>query len=187
MPFRTQYIQTDGSLNADGSIYQWQVPITGSADLSTFNITSYVNSSSYYDASIMYRYMPNPSTLANNSTQGMHVQFIAAESIITSKLLYVTSGGGIGVADADASNMMPAIGIYASSASAGDSINVFVYGIYKETGLNFATGKPVYVGTDGYPTTTAPSGTGKCVQVLGVADTPDSMVFFPTYDFMILK
>jgi hypothetical protein len=190
MPFTTQYIQTDGSLNVDGSIYVYQELFEGGGDISTFELASYVNSSSYYDASIMYRYMPNPSTLATYEVQGIYVNLIAAETITGGgKCVYVTSGGGVGPADADASNKMPAIGMWASvsTANAGDSINVLVYGIFKSDSFAFTTGKPVYVGTDTYPTTTAPSGAGKCVQVIGVADSYRSFVFFPTYDFMVLK
>jgi hypothetical protein len=193
MSFRTQYIQIDGSLNVDGSIFVYQEILAGGdVDLSTFDINSYVNSSSYYDASIMRRFLPNPSIGLSGSPiyEGLFVRLIADTSISANIPVFVTSGGGVGICEADASNKMPCIGVTKNAGNAGDNIDVFIYGVIRNTSSlfnTFAIGKPVYMGTDPYFTTTIPSSAGYCVQVLGISDSESSMVFFPTYDFMVLK
>jgi hypothetical protein len=194
MPFRTSYIQIDGSLNIDGSIFQWQVPFTGgSVDISTLLIEQYVNSSSYYDGSLMYRIMPNPSTgLGNTDSQGMYVRFTAIESIFTGYCVRIyTSNPYVGLADADASNLMPAVMLYPASGgglSTGQAGNFLMYGVIRYTSWAWTVGKQLYVSnTAGSLTTTAPTGSADIVQVLGISQSPDAVLFRPSPNFIQLK
>jgi hypothetical protein len=177
------YVKALASGSTSNSVYynsgtgEMTYAAAGAPDISTLNIDSYV------DASVL----PDPSLLSVTA-RGTFISLTAAETITTSKLIYINSSGRAAIADADASNMMPAVGIYeGASVSAGSVARFLINGVYRETGLNFAIGKPVYVGTDGSPTTTAPSTATDCVQVVGISVSPKSMIFNPSLDFVVLK
>lgn len=194
MPFRTKNIQIDGSLNIDGSLFQWQVPFVASSDISTLYIESYVNSSSYYDASLMYWKLPNPSTGLSLTYigEGYFVNFTAGTAIDTKKVIYCTNTGRVAPADADASTTMPGIGFYlatltGSQLSSGNAANFLILGSYKNTTISITIGKQVYVDTQGEPTTSAPTGSNDCVQVIGITNSPRSFIARPSPNFIQLK
>jgi len=166
-------------------------PTGGDVDISTLSIESYVNTSTYYDSSIRYRTMPEPSTGfgSGNGAEGLFVNFKAANTISSYYCGYIDTGGRIALADADASNMMPAVAINTtgSSLSAGTNYNLLIYGVVRNTAWNFAIGQPVYVGLSGEVTTTMPSSAPDCVQVIGRTISPDSIIFNPSPDFVVLK
>ena len=166
-------------------------PSGGDVDISTLSIESYVNTSTYYDSSIRYRTMPEPSTGfgSGNGAEGLFVNFKAANTISSYYCGYIDTGGRIALADADASNMMPAVAINTtgSSLSAGTNYNLLIYGVVRNTSWNFAIGQPVYVGLSGEVTTTMPSSAPDCVQVIGRTISPDSIIFNPSPDFVVLK
>lgn len=166
-------------------------PSGGDVDISTLSIESYVNTSTYYDSSIRYRTMPEPSTGfgSGNGAEGLFVNFKAANTISSYYCGYIDTGGRIALADADASNMMPAVAINTtgSSLSAGTNYNLLIYGVVRNTAWNFAIGQPVYVGLSGEVTTTMPSSAPDCVQVIGRTVSPDSIIFNPSPDFVVLK
>ncbi len=166
-------------------------PSGGDVDISTLSIESYVNTSTYYDSSIRYRTMPEPSTGfgSGNGAEGLFVNFKAANTISSYYCGYIDTGGRIALADADASNMMPAVAINTtgSSLSAGTNYNLLIYGVVRNTAWNFAIGQPVYVGLSGEVTTTMPSSAPDCVLVIGRTVSPDSIIFNPSPDFVVLK
>ena len=166
-------------------------PSGGDVDISTLSIESYVNTSTYYDSSIRYRTMPEPSTGfgSGNGAEGLFVNFKAANTISSYYCGYIDTGGRIALADADASNMMPAVAINTTggSLSAGTNYNLLIYGVVRNTAWNFAIGQPVYVGLSGEVTTTMPSSAPDCVQVIGRTVSPDSIIFNPSPDFVVLK
>jgi hypothetical protein len=59
--------------------------------------------------------------------------------------------------------------------------------VVRNTSWNFAIGQPVYVGLSGEVTTTMPSSAPDCVQVIGRTISPDSIIFNPSPDFVVLK
>jgi hypothetical protein len=84
---------------------------------------------------------------------------------------------------------MPAVAINTTggSLSAGTNYNLLIYGVVRNTSWNFAIGQPVYVGLSGEVTTTMPSSAPDCVQVIGRTISPDSIIFNPSPDFVVLK
>ena len=160
------------------------------SDISTLDINSYVNSSSYYDASLMYRKYPNPSTgLGNTDSQGLYCNLEAGATISNFSLGYIDTNGRVSLAGADASNLMPAVCLNTSggSTSAGTSYDFLIYGVVKNTGWSLTIGKPVYVSATGTVTSTPPSSATQCVQVIGRAISPNSILFNPSPDFVVLK
>ena len=163
-------------------------------DISTLSIESYVNSSSYYDGSLAYLKshltLSEPSTgLANYASQGIYCTFVAANTIGSFSTGYVNTSGRLALADADASNMMPAVALNTTGASmtAGNTYSVLIYGIVYNSAWNFTIGKQVYVGLSGEVTSTKPTAAIDCVQVIGTAISPDSIIFNPSPDFIVLK
>ena len=86
------------------------------------------------------------------------------------------------LADADASASMPCIGIVESNTNN----TIVVGGIYTHGSAIFTAGAIVYVGTDGLPTTTAPSGSGDQLQRIGVALTTTTMIVHISLDVIEL-
>jgi hypothetical protein len=195
MPFRTQYIQTDGSLNVDGSIFLRQVPLSTGVSLSGINIASYVNSSSYYDASIMNRYLPNPSTAVVQGNplgaQGIFVTLTTTSQIVIATGARIGIDGKAAAADPDASTSMPAVALNPANAAYndGETKPYLTFGVYRQSGqgLGLVTGKQVFLKADGRLTTICPSIAGQCIQVVGIATSADSIIWNPSPDFVILK
>lgn len=161
------------------------------ADISTLSIESYVNSSSYYDASIKNHFFPNPSTgLGNTEAQGLYAQFVAGEAITAWRGVHMNTDGKVYMADADVSSGMPAIALSIAAVSSGATGDFLIYGVVRNTGWAFNIGKPVYIqaGTslDGQLTSTMPSGTADVVQVVGIATSPDSLIWNPSVDFVVI-
>ena len=164
----------------------------GAPDISTLDIASYVNSSTYYDGSLNYRIYPNPSTgLSSIDSRGMYAPFIAGEAITAGRAVHMHSSGKVYMADADASNGMPAIAFAPDAVNSGATGNFLLYGPVRNTAWTFTIGEQVYIlantTTDGQLTSTMPSGTGDCVQVVGIATSPDSLIFNPSPDFVVIK
>jgi hypothetical protein len=163
------------------------------ADISTLNIASYVNSSTYYDSSLMYRRMPNPSTgLSNSSSQGQYVNLVAGENITTNYAVCIRPDGKAYHANANASDYMPAVALNATGAtiSSGGSADFLVHGVAKVANSTyFQAGKPVYMyaGIAGYIYYSRPTAANSCVQVLGIAISNNSMIWNPSPDFIVLK
>jgi len=165
----------------------------GGTDISTLNIASYVNSSTYYDASLMYRRMPNPSTgLSNSSSQGQYVNLVAGETITSNYAVCIRPDGKAYHARANASDYMPAVALNTtgSSVTSGNSADFLVHGVAKVANSTyFQAGKPVYVydGINGYIYYTRPTAANSCVQVLGMAISNNAMIWNPSPDFIVLK
>jgi len=161
-------------------------------DISTLSIESYVNSSTYYDASIAYRRFPEPSTgLGNDDSQGLYCTFTVGGSntISSGYCCYIDTQGKIQACDADSSSLMPCVTINSSGSliGPGDVRSLLIYGVIRNTSYSFTIGKPIYVNTSGYPSTSPPTGSQDCVQIIGYAISPDAFIFNPSVDFVILK
>lgn len=133
---------------------------------------------------------PNPSTgLGNTDSQGLYCNLEAGAAISNFSLGYIDTNGRVSLADADASNLMPAVCLNTSggSTSAGTSYDFLIYGVVKNTGWSLTIGKPVYVSATGTVTSTPPSSATQCVQVIGRAISPNSILFNPSPDFVVLK
>ena len=101
----------------------------------------------------------NPMT--SNLDIGSYGSIITITHSVTSGKCVYMNGAVPTQADANSPTMMPAIGISLGSNE------ILIDGIWTTTGLT--AGAEYYVGTDGSPTTTAPSSSGDQVQRIGVA------------------
>lgn len=167
------------------------VPAGG--DISTLNIQSYVNTSTYYDGSLMYQRMPNPSTgLSNSTAQGAYVNLVAGESITANYAVCIRPDGKAYHARANASDYMPAVALNTTggTVSSGSSADFLVHGVAKVgSGTYFQAGKQVYVydGINGYIYYSKPTAANSCVQVVGIAISRESLIWNPSPDFIVLK
>ena len=189
----------NGDTSTAGNIFVKNMSSQSSSDIVYYQstgqlthspIASYVNSSSYYDASITYRRFPEPSTgLGALDSQGMYCNFVAGATVKSGYCCYITSTGRVGLADADASSTMPCVAINTTGGalSAGYTYSLLIYGPVRYIGYSFTPGKPVYVSTTGFPTTTPPSSAPQCVQVIGYAISRNAFIFNPSPDFIVLK
>jgi len=128
---------------------------------------------------------------ADNSVQGIVIEFLATEAITQFDAVYVsTTTGRVGRADANDANKLPAIGIaIEAQGSAGSSVRVLTHGVYRDDGGfggNMTVGADLYVSeTPGTLTTTAPGDDGDFVQLMGVAIGVRSAFINP--DFTIIE
>jgi hypothetical protein len=92
-----------------------------------------------------------------------------------------SSTGKMIVADADAASTMPCVAICIEGGSADDVVDFVFYGFIRDDSWSFTPGDLLYCSTAGYVVTTAPSGSGDQVQVIGVATHADRVFFNPSY------
>jgi hypothetical protein len=112
---------------------------------------------------------------ADDTAQGIVIEFLAAEAITQWDAVYVsTTTGRVGRANSAAAGTMPAIGVaIEAQGSAGSSVRVLTHGVYRDGGGfggNLTIGNEVYAPeADGTLTGTRPSSAGDFIQVMGVA------------------
>lgn len=129
----------------------------------------------------------DPSTgLSSPDSRGTYITINSGTSFVAGNPAYLNTSGNAQVVALSSSDNFPAFGIAVESFGAG-SAKFLIHGLYRNTALNFTVGKQVYVGTGGSLTTTRPTTAGDCVQVMGIATSPDSMIVNPSPDFVYLK
>ena len=115
----------------------------------------------------------------------------AGENIANFSVVCIYIDGRAHLADADSSAYMPAIAMNTTGGtiSSGAQGDFLIFGIVRNTAWAFTIGKPIYVdpATDGVISSTMPTTASECVQVVGYAISPDSFVFNPSPDFVVLK
>jgi hypothetical protein len=113
---------------------------------------------------------------------------VGAGGVTKGKFVYVISSGT--VANYSSSVTSPVIGVVLKSVASGGTCRVLLNGFARNQSWSFsapAIGKPVYVGSNGYPTETAPTASGGMVQIVGVATGGQYMIVNPQLVTVTLK
>lgn len=112
--------------------------------------------------------------------------FTAGENLTAGDLVYVSAAGTVWKADANAV-AKSAIGFVLAGASAAASCNVYFEGtITGLTGLTAGSKYFLSASTTGGITTTAPSGSGDIVQLVGVATSTTTLSFSPNAPIVLV-
>lgn len=141
------------------------------------------------DNSIKNINIPETSTISTGKFFGRTIDLVTGASISPLTCVIPNSSGVVIVADADSSALVPAIAINAGTttfSSIGSTYRFLTNGIIK-TSSAWTPGKQLYLSSTGTLTQVAPLTTGRCVQVLGIALTNNSIYFNPSMDFIVIK
>ena len=115
----------------------------------------------------------DPSLSTNLEYEGTVLE-LTVSGLTVGQCVYVNGNNTGALADADAVGTMPAIGIYVGTNM------VLTHGVIRQDTWGWTAGQRVYVGTDGTLTSTAPSGTGDYVQIMGIAVNVDAVMIMPS-------
>lgn len=113
----------------------------------------------------------------------------AGENLVFGDICYRKSDGKFWKADADAASTMPARVMAVATINADATGKFLRFGYVRNDAWTLTSGSPVYPsGTSGGITHTAPSGTGKIVQIVGeaISANPDIMFFSPDRTYLEL-
>jgi hypothetical protein len=100
--------------------------------------------------------------------------------------VYIDSDGESRKADSDSTSTMPAIGLKIGDSGLGSDYIVTHGNVYKAS-WGLTKGAVYYVsGTAGGLTTTAPTGSGKVVQAIGIATSANNLYVNPSYNNVAL-
>lgn len=127
---------------------------------------------------------------SGNTGNGIYITVTSAAALNIGDVVYINSSSKAAKIDADQASTMPGICIMVESASAaGETKKCLTHGPFKfSSSPSYTVGGIVYGSTTaGATTTTAPSGTGDQVQVLGVALAADTIYFNPSYVLVEVK
>tara|TARA_Y100000310_G_C20694681_1_gene824704 strand:+ start:690 stop:1319 length:630 start_codon:yes stop_codon:yes gene_type:complete len=121
--------------------------------------------------------------LALNS-KGITEELTAGESLVNSDLCYLKEDGKMWKVDADAESTADTLLAIATATISGDATGTFLlYGIHTTSGLT--AGDIQYVSTtEGEWTSTAPSGTGDIVRIIGYALDTTVLFFKPDNSYI---
>lgn len=118
---------------------------------------------------------------ADHTATGDMETVTVGETVAFPDLLFCKSDSKWWKADADASTTMPGMRMALESKNADEACIVLEKGYARDDSWSFTTGALIYAScTAGAYTTTAPSGTGDQVQVVGQAAAPTKLKFFPS-------
>jgi len=123
----------------------------------------------------------NASLAFDHSALGMTDTYnVAANSVGFGGALYLKSDGSLYNSDADARSTMPCLALALSAGTGGKT--VLLIGLIRDDSWNWTPGGLVYAsGTTGQLTQTIPTGTGKLVQIVGIAKAINVLFFNPSY------
>jgi hypothetical protein len=125
---------------------------------------------------------PTPDT--DHTAEGFKATMTVGETVALFDVLYMKSDGKLWKADADAEATMPVTYIALAAITANNSGEVGLRVYCRDDTWAWTVGGLIYVSTTpGAMTQTAPSGTGDIVQVIGVAQTADIILFNPDYAY----
>jgi hypothetical protein len=106
----------------------------------------------------------------------------AGENLVFGDVCYMKSDGKLWKADYNSSTTMPGIAIAGESISAGTTGTFILPCSYvRDNTWNWTAGSLLYTGTSGSIASTAPSGSGDQIQVLGISISGDIILFNPSY------
>ena len=125
---------------------------------------------------------------SDHTCSGLTVTLTAHESTTLFQIGFINGSGEIALADADAAATMP-VRAMATAAINADATGVYLLRGYAiDASWNWTPGGPLYAsGTPGALTQTAPTGTGKVVQIVGYAVTATIIHFTPDLCFLELS
>ena len=115
----------------------------------------------------------DPTLTANQTYEGTILE-LTVSGLTFGQCVYVSGNNTGALADADAVGTMPSIGVFVATNK------VLTHGIVRYDSWTWTAGQRVYVGTDGNLTSTAPSGTGDYVQIMGVAVNATAVMIMPS-------
>ena len=109
--------------------------------------------------------------------------FVAAEAITKGQIVYITTSGTAGVADANASGKQQAVGVALNGVGAGQAVDVLVQGpVYGFTLTSQAYGAALYLSdTVGALADAAGTMTVPCGRVMPLSDKDKTKVFYAQF------
>ncbi len=117
---------------------------------------------------------------SDHTVNGLKATFTAGESLVFGDVCYYKSDGKMWKADADAASTMPVVAMAAESIDADDPGEFLLFGFARDDSWSFSLGDILYASTSGGAiTTTAPSGSGDQIQIIGVALNSNAALFDP--------
>ena len=118
---------------------------------------------------------------ADHTACGIICDGVAGATVAFGQLLYLAvADSRWEKADADAeATTKPLLGICLSSGDDGDAILLLLIGFFRDDSITITKGAPVFVSCSvGEVTSTAPSGSGDCVRVVGHGHDDTHTIFF---------
>lgn len=127
----------------------------------------------------------NQAPLTGN-TSGLVIPITAGENFSMGDSCYIKSSDGKAYkADATDNTKFPARYIASTAISSGVSGNFLRTGIASLNTWSWTTGAQLFLSTTGSMTQTAPSGSGNCIQVLGIALSATIVDFNATTNYLV--
>jgi hypothetical protein len=128
------------------------------------------------------------SLTSNGTWSGLVSSYTAGGTIVQWDLVYIDSSGKVEKANAGAAATVPVIGMATASVSTNDPVIILTYGYVRYDTWNWTVNGLIYASaTAGQLTQTAPTGTGKQIDVVGVAITSHIILLNPNYMILELK
>jgi hypothetical protein len=183
------YVKDDEKIIfGDGSDASLEYDENGTDQLRVSGKTVFDNDMEIADSKFLEFASAAGTPTANNTVQGVVIEFLAAEAITQFDAVYIsTTTGRVGRALATNAAKMPVIGIaIETQGSAGSSVRVLTHGVYRDDegfGGDMTVGVPLYAPeANGTLTVTRPSDDGDLVQVIGMAAGARSAFINPSLD-----
>ena len=128
-------------------------------------------------------------TPANQACSGVTIPLTAHANFAIFEIGYINSSGEAALADADAAATMPVFVMATAAVSADASGRFMLLGLARnDSWTSWTVGANIYAsGTAGGLTETAPTGTGKVVQVVGKAIATKIIIFNPSNTWIELS
>lgn len=122
----------------------------------------------------------NRSLTITNTYSGITSNWTAGSDLVATNLVYINGSSQLALSDADASGTMPVVAMATGTINTGTVGTFLTYGYYCNTGWTWTVDGLIFAsGTAGGLTQTAPSGSGKQVQVIGIAVSATVILFNP--------
>jgi hypothetical protein len=178
------------SSDADPTNYMYGYVVSYSSTTLNTYIEQISGSGSYNDWNISISGIPGsvddewsltPAPTTDGTASGIIVPMVCGTDVITGCVYRIGSSGKMLLADADQASTMPAIAFALENGSADDTKNFLFYGFYRNDAYSWTPGSLLYTNIFGVPVTTAPSGSGDQVQIIGVTTHADRIFFNPQY------
>jgi len=191
---RTISLEASQGLQSTGTISSNEVPFFSSGDLATdtdFTFDSDILTVPMVTQDKIRKLKPSPtSAVGSFGSNSQTMSRFGGNVSVTVGLVYAASGGSFGLADADSESSAKGLLAVASATGNSDSTDMVVQGFVKLSsngGFSSASaGDPLYIrasagtpASEGLLTSSAPTGTGNIVRVVGyVSDPTNAIVYF---------
>jgi len=126
----------------------------------------------------------NPSP-ATNTGSGITATLTAGENLTFGNVCYIKSDGKIWKGDANSAGLFPVQYMALGTISADATGSFLILGFATLSSWTWTVGGRLYLSTTaGAMTQTQPAATDDCIQVLGVALSATTVLFFPSPDYL---